>query len=303
MDLHRLSVFVKVFELGSLSRSAEAVYLSQPTVSGHLKRLEEELGVRLFDRLGRGVVPTQAAEVLYDYALRLLALREEAVKTVAAVDGQVRGQLIVGASTIPGHYLLPGYLTQMRLLYPKLTVSLVLGDTAGIAQKVEEGQVEMGVIGARLNNSRLSQTPCCQDELVLAAGAGHPLAGQGRVEVDQLRDLPFLLREAGSGTRMVTAKALAKLGLRLSELTVAAELGSTEAIRQGILAGLGVSILSRLAVEDDFAAGRLVEVEVEGLSLKRDFFLIVRSGKSLSPGGQKLADLLDQEDDHDRRSA
>jgi len=134
MDLHRLAVFVKVYELKSLSRSAEAVYLSQPTVSGHLKGLEQELGVRLFDRLSRGVTPTAAADLLYDYARRLLALRDEALAAVTGLSGQVRGRLLVGGSTIPGQYLLPVHLAELRRRYPELEVSLAVAGTAASCQ-------------------------------------------------------------------------------------------------------------------------------------------------------------------------
>ena len=298
MDLHRLAVFAKVYELRSLSRSAEAIYLSQPTVSGHLKKLEEELGVRLFDRLGRGVAPTKAAETLYEYAGRLLALRDEAVQAVAEVDGQVRGNLKVGASTIPGHYLLPGYLTQINSLHPELSISLLLGDTTSVGAMVERGEVEFGVVGARLQNGNLKQRVCCRDQLVLAVNpALHPPGGA--ISPQELKRLPFLLRESGSGTRMAMAKSLGDLGVRLTDLNVVAEMGSTEAIRQGILAGLGGSLLSRLAVEDDFAVGRLAEIEVEGLNLERSFYLITRLGRSITPGGRRLMGLILEEEEED----
>lgn len=300
MDLHRLAVFAKVYELGSLSRSAEAVYLSQPTISGHLKKLEEEVGARLFDRLGRGVSPTKAAEVLYGYTRRLLALRDEALEAVATMENLVRGRLMVGASTIPGNYLLPGLLSQMRTLYPELKVCLRLSHTAGVADLVEGGEVELGLTGARLENRRLDQSPCWKDEMVLTVSVDHPWARLGTIGPERIKGSSFILREPGSGTRISTARALAGLGLKLSDLLVTAELGSTEAVRQGVLANLGASILSRMAVEEDFVAGRLAEVEVKGLSLSRKFFLITRSGRSLSPGGRKLVRLIKSEDSHDR---
>jgi len=295
MDLHRLAVFAKVYELKSVSRSAEEVFLSQPTVSGHLKALEEELGVRLFDRLGRGVAPTQAAEVLYEHARRLLALRDKAVQEVGAVSGKVRGRLNLGGSTIPGHYLLPAYLGRMRVRYPELTISLSVGGSSEIGLKVESGHLEMGVIGVRLERSRLVHTPCHQDELVLIVPADHPLAGQGIIEASELTSWPFVVREAGSGTRMKANQALVELGLKASELKVVGELGSTEAVRRAVLAGLGCSFISRLAVEEDILAGRLAPIEIKGLNLTRDFFVVVRAGRSLSPGAERLAEMLIEE--------
>lgn len=299
MDLHQLTIFAKVYELKSLSRSAEAVFLSQPTISGHLKKLEEELGVVLFDRLGRGVAPTRAAEVLYGYARRLLALRNEALEAVTATHGQVRGRLEVGASTIPGNYLLPGYLVRMKELHPELSTSLVLGDTASVIKMVEEGRVELGLVGAKLANRRLEMTACWADRLTLVAHPDSPLAEAGEIKVADLGGVPYLVREAGSGTRISTAKALAELGFKTTELEIVAELGSTESIRRAILAGLGVSIISRLAVDGDLAAGRLVEIRIEGLDLRRSLYLVTRVGRSLSPGGTRLAELIlkDKKDD------
>ena len=296
MDLHRLAVFVKVYELKSLSRSAEAVYLSQPTVSGHLKKLEDELGIRLFDRLGRGVAPTKAAETLYEYALRLLALRDEALQAVAEVEGKIQGKLNVGASTIPGHYLLPGYLAQINSLHPELNITLLLGDTSSVGGMVERGTAEFGLIGAKLQNANLQQRICCKDRLVLAVSPSDPLSARSRISAEELKGMPFLLRESGSGTRMSLARSLRELGVKLTDLKVAAEMGSTEAIRQGILAGMGGSVLSRLAVEDDFAAGRLVEVEVKGMNLERDFYLITRAGRSMTPGAKRLIGLIMEEE-------
>lgn len=300
MDLHRLHVFSKVYELGSLSRSADAVFLSQPTVSGHIKSLEDELGVRLFDRLGRGVAPTQAAGILYGYAQRMLALREEALEAVAEASGRVMGRLAVGGSTIPGHYLLPAYLAQMRSRYPELTIQLKVADTRAVADLVEQGEVEMGIIGAPVDNPKLKLKACCADEMVLVAPLDSPLAGQaGPLTQAQVKNMPFIIREPGSGTRTTAFKALASLGLSLGDMNIVAELGSTQAVRQAVLAGLGGSIISSLAVWDDISSGRMVQLNLKNLVLNREFYLVSRTGRTLSPGAEKLAEMLMQEDGND----
>ena len=242
------------------------------------------------------MAPTKAAETLYEYALRLLALRDEAVQAVAEVEGKIQGNLKVGASTIPGHYLLPGYLTQINSLHPELIITLLLGDTSSVGGMVERGEAEFGLIGAKLQNTNLDQRICCRDHLVMAVNPSHRLAHKTTISAEELKGMSFLLRESGSGTRMALAKSLHALGVKLTDLKVVAEMGSTEAIRQGILSGLGGSVISRLAVEDDFATGRLVEVEIKGMDLERDFYLVTRSGRSTTPGARRLMGLIMEEE-------
>ncbi|MBI4799608.1 MAG: LysR family transcriptional regulator, partial [Desulfarculus sp.] len=154
MDLRRLQVFAKVYECRSFSRAADEVLLSQPTVSGHIKSLETELGVRLFDRLGREILPTRGAELLYGHAKAILEMVEEAQRSVDAFLGRLRGELLVGGSTIPGQYVLPEFIGRFRLLHPEVRVTLAIGDTGEICEKVLRGGLEVGLVGAVLDDDR-----------------------------------------------------------------------------------------------------------------------------------------------------
>jgi len=284
MDFRRLEVFVGLMETRSFSETAKKVLLRQPTVSGHIKTLEEEIGVRLFDRHGREVLPTSAAEVLYEYALKLLALRDEAVYALEQFMGRVRGHLKLGGSTIPGGYILPLLMGRFGKLYPEAFLSLLLDDTEGIVRRVLCGEIEIGLVGARLENEYLSFTPLIKDRLVLAAPPNQTFAPRGVLkDVRELTRLPFILREEGSGTRTTMVAALKKRGLDLSDLTAVAEMGSTEAVRQAVKAGLGVSILSRLAVAEDLRFGLIDVIDVEGLGLERDFYAVVHTRRTQSP--------------------
>lgn len=294
MDLRRLQVFAKVYEQRSFSRAAEEVLLSQPTVSGHIKTLEDDLGVSLFDRLGREIMPTRAAELLYDYAKRILTMVEEARRAVDAYLGRLSGDLLVGGSTIPGQYILPTYVGLFRQAHPDVRINLTIGDTELIAGKVLAGDLELGVVGASLDDERLQFSPLWNDELALAVWPGHPLVGRTATIGDLLR-WPLILREAGSGTRMALSAALRKAGVGFDELTVAAQMGSTTAVLQAVRAQVGMGILSRRALADDLEAGRLVLVDIKGLDLRRRFYLVMRKRRTHSPAAQAFIALLKEQ--------
>ncbi|MEW5910976.1 MAG: selenium metabolism-associated LysR family transcriptional regulator [Thermodesulfobacteriota bacterium] len=284
MDLRRLEVFAKVFECRSFSRAAEEVYLSQPTVSGHIKSLEEELGVRLFDRLGREILPTRSADLLYEYAQRILALVQEAQRAMDAFLGRLRGELVVGGSTIPGQWILPAFIGRFRLLHPEVKVTLKIGDTRQIVEQVLSGELEAGLVGATMEEERLSFTPLMDDYVCLAAWPGHPYGDS--LKAKDLGTVPLVFREPGSGTRMFLTKALKKAGLEVSDLNVAAEMGSTMAVVQAVRSQVGLGFVSRRAIVEELAAGRLTEVAVAGLDLRRRFYLVTRKKRTHSPSAQ-----------------
>src|SRR6266851_6491364 len=149
MDLRRLEIFAKVAELGSFSRAAEALFLTQPTVSEHVRALEDELGVQLLDRLGRGATPTHAGRLLLGYARRMLALQREARQALDQFQGRMSGELVVGGSTIPGEYVLPALIGTFKTKYPDISVSLLIGDSRQVTEWVEDGRVELAIVGAR----------------------------------------------------------------------------------------------------------------------------------------------------------
>ena len=282
MDLRRLQVFAKVYECRSFSRAAEEVLLSQPTVSGHIKSLEEEIGVQLFDRLGREILPTRAAVLLYDYAARILGLVDEARSAVDAFLGKLRGRLELGGSTIPGHYLLPELMGQFHLVHPDVRITLAIGDTDQVVARVLRGELELGVVGALRPDERLVFTPLMEDKVAVAAWPEHRLL-PGPVSLEELVRHPVILREPGSGTRSFVAQVLKDAGLKLEDLKVAAEMGSTLAVLMGVRSRVGLGFISHRALEDDLASGRVVELKVKGLDLTRNFYLVTRKGRTHSP--------------------
>ncbi|MFH1148117.1 MAG: selenium metabolism-associated LysR family transcriptional regulator [Pseudomonadota bacterium] len=291
-DLRQLEVFCQVMELRSFSKAAESVFLTQPTVSGHIQALEQYLRTRLFDRLGKTIVPTKAGEILYTYAKQILKLRADAQRELELFLGRVKGELVIGASTIPGTYILPGFIGLFKKTNPDIYVHLVLSDTMGIVEKILTGTIEAGVIGAGLDNDKLSFRPFVRDEMLVIVPAGHRWAARDSIEVEELKREPFILREPGSGTRMSSLGFLGRSGTEAENLNVAAEIGSTEAIRQAIKAGLGISILSRRAVEDDLKAGILNGLRVKGIDLWRQFYVAVLRNRTLSPATESFIDIL-----------
>lgn len=283
MDLWRLHIFCKVVELRSFSKAASSVYLSQPTVSSHIKDLEDHFECKLIDRLGREVAPTKAGLLLYGYAAKMIALKENAERALAEFQGKVRGHLTIGGSTIPGGYILPPLLGEFKQAYPEVTVTLIESDTAGIIQDTIEGRVELGIVGAKAREAQLVQEKVMDDEMYLIVPKGHKWAATGHVRLEELIKEPFIMREPGSGTRKSIEQVLDQSGHWFGHLNVVAEMGSTEAVRQAIKAGVGVSILSECAVGDELAARSLKKVGIKGMSFQRAFYLIVHKHRTQSP--------------------
>lgn len=283
METRRLEVFCKVVELKSFTRAAEAVMLSQPSVSEHVRLLEEAFDEKLLDRLGREVLPTPAGKILYQYARRITQLLGEAVQSVEHFKGHLAGQLCVGASTIPGGYILPQMIVSFRDIHPDIRVMLEITGTSKILGRLLDGSIEIAIVGARPDDKRIESSELLEDELVLAVPAGHRWAVAGSVYAADLTSEPFILREQGSGTRTVLTNALSAHGFDTDRLQVVAEMGSTEAVRQGIKAGLGLSILSARAIREDLKNGSLTRVAIHGLKISRPLFLVHRKARQLSP--------------------
>lgn len=283
MDIHRLEVFCKVLEMKSFTKAAEAVFLTQPTVSEHIRALEEEVGEKLIDRLGREILPTPAGKILYQYAKDLIRIRNSAVQAINKFKGDLSGHLLIGGSTIPGTYILPALLGAFKARYPSILVTLKIGGSGEIVEKLIEGNLELGLIGVKWDDRRILLEEIFSDELILTVYPEHPWAKRGAIQLDELAGEPFILRERRSGTRMVMNHSLETHGFSPAQLSAVAEMGSTEAVRQGIKARIGISILSFQAVAEDLDRGTLVNVPLDGVTLSRSFYLAQRKSRQPSP--------------------
>jgi len=285
MDLRRLEIFAKVAELGSFSRAAEALFLTQPTVSEHVRALEDELGVQLLDRLGRGTTPTRAGQILLGYARRMLALSREARQAIDQFQGRLSGELMVGGSTIPGEYVLPALIGQFKAKYPDISISLLIGSSRQVADWV----------GAQPAPRALESRELMSDELVVVVATGHPWSGRNTVTLAELRDEPLIVRERGSGSREALERALAEAGTSLGAFRIAGEMGSTQAIKQAVRAGVGISLISKRAVEDERRASLVACVKVKDLKVLRAFYLVTHRDRTRSPLAQAFLGFVESQ--------
>ena len=283
MDLWQLNIFCKVIELKGFSKAGNAVHLSQPTVSSHIKDLENHFECQLIDRLGKKAVPTKAGELLYRYAHKLIALRDEAESAMAEFHGNIKGRLVIGGSTIPGEYILPKHIGAFMVDYPKVSISLEIGDTDKIIQDVLSGFLELGIVGAQTSNKDIYQEKLIEDEMKLIVTANHKWGRKKTISPELLHEEPFILREPGSGTLKSINLSFNEKGFSVGDLNIIAEMGSTEAVIQGIKSHVGVSILSTIAVAEELKSGSLKALTVNKLNLTRSFYLITHKHRSPSP--------------------
>lgn len=289
MELRQLEIFCAVAEQRGFSLAAAALGLTQPTVSFQIAALEEELGTRLFERGGRTTVLTKSGEVLYKYAREILALSGEAARAIHSLKGLLWGEVTLGASTIPGEYILPSALQAFRTAHPGIALAVEIGDTAGIVRRVLNNEVDLGVVGAGEKNEKLVFTRFVRDRLVVIAPPEGWFSGD-HLPLEELRKVPFVMRENGSGTRTVMERKLREKGIE--NLNVVMTLGSTEAVKRAVQSGAGVSIVSERAIRNEVQLGLLRRMEIEGVDLGRDFFIVHRKQKVLSPAAGALLEFL-----------
>ncbi|GAB4255879.1 MAG: selenium metabolism-associated LysR family transcriptional regulator [Deferrisomatales bacterium] len=291
MTFRHLEAFVQVARKGGFTRAAEALYLTQPTVSGQIKELEQELGLPLFHRLPRAVELTEAGGALLAQAREILGARERLLEQAAAYRGLLWGRLELVASTIPGEYLLPPLLAAFKQRRPEIAVALRVSDSAEVLRTVASGEACLGVAGEKAADAGLESAPLWTDRVTLyAAGQWLP---DGPLSVDALRQLPVVVREEGSGTRRAAEEFLRQVGLGLADLRVVGEFGSATAVKEAVKAGLGAGFLSDVAVAGEVGRGGLRPVIVEGAQpMLRRFFAVWDGQRALTPAAREFLDDL-----------
>lgn len=275
----RLRTFISVSERKSFSQSAQELYLTQSAVSQHIQSLEAYYGVKLFDRLNRRVQLTAAGEELYRYAASMQRQSQETEKTMRKLGDVVQGRLHIGASLTIGEYLLPNRLVHYQLLYPGVDISMEVFNTEQIRDLVISGQIDVGFIEGPVElPPSLEHQPWGNDELVLIAQSGHPV-GTGPVSIDSLAEHNWILREPSSGTRKSFEAFLSSYGADVAALNVRMELGSTQAVKEAVKAGLGLAPISNLAVADELIRGDFCCVDLAEGTIRRDFTCIFHRNK------------------------
>jgi len=297
IDFRHLETFCRVAALKSFSRAAEDLFLTQPTVSGHVLSLEKSLSLRLFDRSGREVRLTRAGEIFLRYASRILTVRKDLLNALSEFSQGIRGELSLGASTIPGEYLLPRLMGDFKREHPSVILSLKISDTKEIVQELLQGHIEFGLIGGKVNHSSLHYEKFEKDEIIVIAPSDHPLSRKENVALEDLLREPWIVREEGSGTQMAVERALRKKGKRLKDFNVAVEMGSTSSVKEAVKAKLGLAFISRIAVEEELVGGRFTPIIPLGLeSISRQIYIVSQRGKTVSPVGMEFLRFLRKKD-------
>ena len=292
MNLKQLEVFINVAESGSFSKGAEATFITQSTVSQHISALESEFGLKLLDRTGKGALLTEGGRLLLERARRLVDYAREIPLALDRFKGVEEAVLRIAGSGIPGEYMIPAALPLLISRFPGLTLILLQGDTRGVLEKLLAEEIEFGVVGGWLAEDGLEFSPLAKDELVLIAPASHRWSAAGPRQLAELLEEPFVLREPGSGTGKAAKDALWEAGFNPAQLRVAAHLGSNEAVKRAVIAGVGLSFVSAISVQRELESGTLVQIPVPGIEIRRQFYFVTRKGRELSPAAVALSAVL-----------
>jgi len=294
MNLWQLNVFYQVIKFQGFSRAASEIHLSQPTVSSHIKDLESYFGCKLIDRVDKKAIPTKAGEILYRYASKLLRLGEEAESAMAEFQGKISGKLMIGGSTIPGGYILPHLIGDFRKKYNDVMVSMTVGDTDSIVEKILDGSIELGVVGAKIKHKNIEQKDFVEDEMYLIVPIEHKWSKKKSIRPESLLDESFIIRERGSGTLKSILNSLEDTTLTRDSFKIVAEMGSTTAVIQAIKSGIGISILSPIAIKNELKLKTLKALKIEGVSFKRSFYLTWHKKRTPSPLNKTFFEFLMQ---------
>ena len=291
ITLRQFEVFLAVARAGSFRAAAEVLHLSQPALSQHVAELERELGARLLDRLGRRIALTEAGRVVEDHARRIFATLASARETVAELAGLKRGALLIGASTTPGIYVLPQLAARFQERYPGITLRVRIANSAHIEDQIRANELDLGVVGG--HESRPGEECLAKgmrDELVLIVPPGHRWSRRREIAPNLLGAERLLVREEGSASRQVTERALQHVGARIGATM---EVGHTEAIKQAVMARLGVAFVSSHAIVGELRTGQLCALRLRGHRIRRHFHVIHNEARTLGVSGRAFVDLLE----------
>lgn len=259
----RLKVFHAVARLLSFTKAAEALHMTQPAVTFQVRQLEEQFNTRLFDRTHNRITLTEAGRSVYNYSSRIFELYDEMDNSVREITGDVSGVLIIGASMTIAEYMLPALLGEFKRAYPDVGLRLKVGNSDAIVSMVENNIIDLGVVEAPVANKNLAVELCREDQLVLIVPPEHPLAENKKITVEKILDYPYISREEGSGTRDVLVEYLQQYDFDEAQLNIIMELGSPEAIKGAVEAGIGITVMSRTTLNKELTIGTLKAIEFD----------------------------------------
>ena len=298
----RLQVFHTVARLLSFTKAAESLHMTQPAVTFQVRQLEEYFNTRLFDRAHNRISLTEAGKRVYEYADGIFDLYAKMENAVRDITGEISGALIIGASTTIAEYMLPSLLGDFKKKYPDVNVQLRVSNSDGIVHMVENNDIDLGVVESPVLNKNLVVEECRKDRLVAIVPPQHALSKNREVSIKELLEYEYIAREEGSGTREVIHEHLQNAGMTSADLHIAMELGSPEAIKGAVEAGMGVSIVSEVTIHKELQIGTLVALELNP-SLERPFSFVHQKQKFRQRAMDELLDFaraycVSHQDDH-----
>jgi DNA-binding transcriptional LysR family regulator len=293
VTLQQMEAVISLVEEGSFSRAAKKMLLTQPALTKNIKNVENYIGMKVVNRSNAGISLTPEGKIIYDYAQRMVKLRNDAREKILKLHENAGGNIYIGASTIPATYILPRVLSEFRNSHPDIMVYIRTADSEDSLNMVLDNEVEIGFIGKKPLNKKLIAEPLWKDRLVLAVPKTHRLSKKKSITLSEIIDEPFILREKGSATREFLESYLKEAkSVNLSHLHICCELGSSEAVKEAIIAGLGVSVISIHAVERELSLGLLFDVPIQGCRMERNFYLIYKRQTDFRPAHKIFIDFL-----------
>ncbi len=293
ITLQQMEALISLVEERSFSRAAKRMLLTQPALTKNIRNVEACLGVKVVNRSNTGVSLTPEGKILYDVAQRMVKMRKEVGEKIKKLHENTGGDIYVGASTIPATYILPHAMSAFKKVHPDIRIFIKTEDSQEVLNMVLDRGVEIGCIGKEPFNQKLTAQPVWSDRLILVVPKHHRWIRKGSIDISELLLEPFVLREKGSATRDVFEVYLKeKKSISLPQLNICGELGSSEAIKEAVIAGLGVSVLSAHAVKRELASRLLYEIPITSCRMERKFYLIYLKSFDIRPHHQTFVNFL-----------
>lgn len=276
---YRYEVFLSVASKLSFSKAAEDLFVSQPSISKHIKILEDQAGVALFERKGNSISLTKSGEKLYAHLQRAKLIQKNILADFTSTKNnlEVKGDLKIGASTTVSLYILPKILASFHKEFPKANVLLVNRNSENVLKALNEHEVDLAIVENSMRMTSVRSSPFMFDHIIAVCSKN--VAVKPNMEIETLKSSPLALRERGSGTLAALVDNLKSLDIKLGDLNIIARLGGTEALKNYLIAGEAIGFLSRIAVEKELASGELIELHIPGLQIRRDFYFVMRQGE------------------------
>ncbi|MGI6575894.1 MAG: selenium metabolism-associated LysR family transcriptional regulator [bacterium] len=295
MDFRQLESFVTIVKYNSFTRAAEELFLTQPTLTAHIQSLEKELGTILFDRCGKMITLTEAGQIMYNHAVNILNMKEQAFYSLARYEGHLEGVLSIASSTVPQKYLLPGLLTDFSCQYPYITYNLRQFDSSGVLDAIISGSMDFGFVGSSTAYPELEMLKLCDDQLLLIAANKGKFASyrQHTVLWEQVKDEKFILRPEGSATGKLFINGLREKGIDIKDLHVIAHIEDPDTIKRCVRAGLGVAVVSEKSVEEEIELGLLKGFYIADMELRRGFYFIKHKKRVLNPVARAFQEFIE----------